>query len=91
MAVFIHASVAMYVLIVVSTHPVVLTLSPTNDMVTDPHPSLPVTEDISGPGTEALQPRARVAGHEIFGTVVSTVLVMVWVQVAVLPFTSVAR
>ena len=46
-----QASVARYVLVVVSVHPDVATTSPTKVIVTAPHASVAVTELISGAGT----------------------------------------
>src|SRR5687768_3987546 len=91
-AVFPHASVARYVLVVVSVHPVILTASLINVTVGVPHASVAVTEDGSGAGTVGLHPgRFTVAGQVIVGGVVSIVLVIVCVQSAVFPHASVAR
>ncbi len=77
---------------VVSVHPVILTASLINVTVGVPQASVAVTEDGSGAGTAGLQPgRLTVAGQVIAGGVVSTILVMVWVQSAVFPHASVAR
>ena len=75
----------------VSTQPTVLGTSLTKVTVTPPHPSDAVTLKILGAGTGELQPgTAKGAGHVMVGTVRSTVLVIVCVQDAVFPFTSVA-
>ena len=50
-----------------------------------------VTDAMFGAGTVGLHPgRTTATGHVIVGGVTSTVLVMVWVQVAVLPQASAA-
>ena len=72
-----HASVALYVLVVVSTHPAVLTASLTNVIVTAPQASVADTELISAPGTVALHPgKFSGAGQVITGGVVSTVRII---------------
>src|SRR5687767_8363203 len=91
-AVLLHASVARYVLVVVSIHPDTLTTSLINVTVGVPQASVAVTDPGLGAGTAGLQPgRSTVAGQVIVGGVVSTVLVIVWVQSAVLLHASVAR
>jgi hypothetical protein len=67
-----------------------VTWSPTNDLVTDEHPSVAVTNAVLGSGIVALQPSVSVGGHVIEGGVTSTILVMICVQVAELPQSSVA-
>jgi hypothetical protein len=90
-AVLPQASVAMYVLVVVSVHPTRLTASLTKVTVGAPHASVAVTDVISGAGTVPLHPGTTTAGgHVIVGGVTSTVLVIVCVQVAVFPQASVA-
>ena len=76
----------------VSVQPTVVPTSPTCVTVTGPHRSLATTDPIFGAGTTGLQPgNTTFAGQVIVGGVVSTVLVIVCVQVAELPHTSVAR
>jgi len=71
-AVLLHASVARYVLVVVSTHPETLTTSLINVTVGVLQPSLAVTDDGFGAGTAGLQPgRFTVAGHVITGAFTS--------------------
>src|SRR5688500_2627747 len=77
-AVLPHASVARYVLVVVSVHPVILTASLIKVTVGVLQPSVAVTEEGLGAGTAGLQPvRLTVAGQVMVGGVISTVLVMV--------------
>jgi len=86
-----HASVALYVLIVVSVQLTVLTASPTNVIATAPvQLSVAVTEVISAAGTVALHAKFKVAGQLIVGGVTSTVHVTVREVVAVLLQASVA-
>ncbi len=69
----------------------ILTASLINVTIGVPQASVAVTDDGSGAGTVGLQPgRFTVAGQVIVGGVVSTVLVIVWVQSAVFPHASVA-
>ena len=87
-----QASVARYVLVVVSVHPTTFVTSPTCVIVGTPHASVAVTKLIFGPGTIPLHPgTTTAAGQLIAGGVVSTVRVIVWVQVDELPHASVAR
>ena len=75
----------------VSVHPTRLTTSLTKVTVGVPQASVAVTEDKFGPGTAALHPgNTTAAGQVILGGVISTVLVIVWVHVAVFPQASVA-
>ncbi len=75
----------------VSVQPTRLTTSPTKVTVGVPHASVAVTEATFGPGTAPLQPgTTNAGGHVMLGGVTSTVLVIVWVQVAVFPQASVA-
>src|SRR5439155_1481721 len=90
-AVLPHASVALYVLVVVSVHPERFTASLTNVITGVPQPSVAVTNVISGAGTAPLHAATVIgAGHVITGGVTSTVLVIVCAHVAVLPHASVA-
>ena len=76
---------------VVSVQPDVVVTSPTCVIVMVPvQLSVAVTKLILGGGTGALHISAGEAGQVITGGVVSTVLVIVCVQVAVLPQPSVA-
>ena len=87
-----HASVARYVLTVVSVQPLVVTTSPTCVIVIVPvQLSVADTVVMSGAGTAWLQVSVGGAGQVIVGGVVSTVLVIVCVHVALLPHASVAR
>ena len=66
-------------------------MSLTKVTVGAPQASVAVTDAVLGTGTVALHPgRTTAAGHVIVGGVTSTVLVMVWVHVAVLPHASAA-
>jgi hypothetical protein len=67
------------------------TTSPTKVTVGVPQASLVVTDAMFGAGTVALQPRVTLAGQVIDGGVISTVLVIVCEQVALLPQPSTAR
>jgi hypothetical protein len=69
----------------------VFTASPTKVTVGVPHASVAVTEVGSGAGTAWLQVRVGGAGQVMVGGVISTVLIIVCVQTAVLPQGSVAR
>src|SRR5688572_28135310 len=90
-AVLPHASVALYLLVVVSVHPDTFTTSLIKVTVGVPHASVAVTEDGLGAGTVGLHPgKLTVAGHVIVGGVVSIVLVIDCVHSAVLPHASVA-
>ena len=89
-AVLPHASVAMYVLIVVSIQPLIVDASLTCDTVGVPQASVAVTVVISTGGSVALHPSFTVGGQVITGGVISTIRVMVWLHVAVLPHASVA-
>ena len=60
-------------------------------MITPGQPSPTVTLSVFGAGISAPQPSDRSAGQVIVGGEVSTLRVMVWVHVAVLPHASVAR
>jgi hypothetical protein len=89
-AVLPQASVAIYVLVVVSTQFIMFTASLTKVTVGVPQLSLAVTEPGAGAGTVAVQPvRLIVAGQVIVGGVLSTT-VITCDPVAVLPQTSVA-
>src|SRR5688500_14841388 len=90
-AVLPHASVALYLLVVVSVHPDTFITSLIKVTVGVPHASVAVTEDGLGAGTVGLHPgKLTVAGHVMVGGVVSIVLVIDWVHSAVLPHASVA-
>ena len=70
----------------------ILTASLIKVTVGVPQASVAVTDAGSGAGTVGLHPgRFTVAGQVMVGGVVSTVLVIVWVQSAVFPHASVAR
>src|SRR5439155_17354090 len=74
-AVLPHASVALYVLVVVSVHPEGFAASLSNDISRVPQPSVAVTNVISGAGTAPLHAATVIgAGHVITGGVTSTVL-----------------
>src|SRR4026207_1870390 len=86
-----HASVALYVLKIVSVQPDVLVWSPTCVITIGPvQLSVAVTNVTSGGGTGPLHTMVGAAGHVIVGGVTSTVLVIVCTQVALLPHASVA-
>jgi hypothetical protein len=90
-AAFPQASTAWYVLTVTSVQPVRLTTSLTKVTVAFPQPSVTVTLATFGAGTVPLQPaKVTLAGQEMEGGVVSTVLVYVWEQVAAFPQASTA-
>ena len=91
-AVLPHASVARYVLVVVSLQFTVFTISLTKLTVIVPGQSSDtVTDATFGPGTVALHDNSTLAGQVMRGGVASIFLVIVCVQVAVLPHASVAR
>src|SRR4026208_1076562 len=86
-----HASVALYVLKIVSVQPDVLVWSPTCVITIGPvQLSVAVITVMSGAGTGPLHTMVVAAGHVITGGVTSTVLVIVCTQVALLPHASVA-
>ena len=89
-AVLPHASVAMYVLIVVSVQPLIVDTSLTCDTVGVPHASVAVTDPGAGAGIAALHPSVTVGGHVMVGGVISIIRVIVCEQLAVLPHASVA-
>ena len=90
-AVLPHASVALYVLTVVSVQLSVLTTSPTNVIAGVPvQLSVAVTDVISAAGTVALHAKFKVAGQLIVGGVTSTIQVTVREVVDVLLQASVA-
>ena len=76
----------------VSVHPDVVTTSPTCVIVIVPvQLSVALTCVISGAGTVPLHAITGAGGHVMVGGVLSTVLVIVCTQVALLPHASVAR
>src|SRR4026207_2198724 len=86
-----HASVALYVLKIVSVQPDVLVWSPTCVITIGPvQLSVAVTSVMSGAGTGPLHIMVGAPGQVIVGGVTSTVLVIVCTQVALLPQPSVA-
>src|SRR6187200_3726863 len=90
-AAFPQASVALYVLVVTSVQPVVSMASLTKVTIAFPQASLTVTLATFGAGTAPLQAAmVTLAGQEMDGGVVSTVLVIVCEQVAAFPQASTA-
>ena len=76
----------------VSVHPDVVITSLTKVIVIGPvQLSVAVTVVMSGGGTVPLHAITGAAGHVMVGGVLSTVLVIVCTQVALLPHASVAR